>query len=171
MIILFDACLFTVFDACRPLGGTVNPAVNRRIRLHQVSVPSRTPSHISEENGHGSDPQCPKTAARPTTRLERDKRLLHLDAEERTVLEAFGQRVREMRLAASAAEMAAGGERITLAVLASRADLDASTMGELERGRVNATLAVMLRIARVLGVSVAQLCEPPARLVRKRRTR
>ncbi len=119
----------------------------------------------------GATRSAKKTSARPSTRLERDKRLLHLDAEERTVLESFGQRVRELRLAASTAEMAAGGERITLAVLASRADLDASTMGELERGRVNASLAVMLRIARVLGVSVAQLCEPPTQRPRKRRTR
>ena len=48
----------------------------------------------------GATRSAKKTAARPTTRLERDKRLLHLDAEERTVLESFGQRVREPLLTA-----------------------------------------------------------------------
>lgn len=119
----------------------------------------------------GATRSTQKKAPGPSTRVERDKRLLHLDADERAILEGFGRRVRELRLAASTAEMAAGGERLTLAVLASRADLDVSTTGELERGRVNASLAVMLRIARVLGVSVAQLCEPPTQRPRKRRAR
>ena len=71
----------------------------------------------------GATRSANRVAARPSTRLERDKRLRHRNAEERTLLEAFAHRVRELRLAASAAELAAGSERITLAVLASRAEL------------------------------------------------
>lgn len=104
-------------------------------------------------------------------RVERDKRLLHLDAEWRDALESFGQRVRELRHAASAAETEAGGARVTLAVLAQRAGLNASTLGELERGRVNPTFVVMARLARALGVSTALLCDPPTTPRRRRRRR
>jgi transcriptional regulator with XRE-family HTH domain len=45
--------------------------------------------------------------------------------------------------------------------LALEANVDRSYVGRLERGRENPTLAILERLAKVLGVSAAELLGPP----------
>ena len=56
--------------------------------------------------------------------------------------------------------------RVTLKTVAERADLSESFLSQVERGRANASVASLRRIAAALGVNVADLFEPdgsPAR--------
>ena len=50
--------------------------------------------------------------------------------------------------------------RVTLKSVADRADLSESFLSQVERGRANASVASLKRIAAALGVSVADLFEP-----------
>jgi transcriptional regulator with XRE-family HTH domain len=50
--------------------------------------------------------------------------------------------------------------RITLRTVAERADLSESFLSQVERGRANASVASLKRIAAALGVNVADLFEP-----------
>lgn len=50
--------------------------------------------------------------------------------------------------------------RVTLRTVASRADLSESFLSQVERGRANASIASLKRIAAALGVNVADLFEP-----------
>ena len=53
--------------------------------------------------------------------------------------------------------------RVTLRTVAERADLSESFLSQVERGRANASIASLKRIAAALGVSVADLFEPNGR--------
>ena len=50
--------------------------------------------------------------------------------------------------------------RVTLKTVAERADLSESFLSQVERGRANASIASLKRIAAALGVNVADLFEP-----------
>jgi len=50
--------------------------------------------------------------------------------------------------------------RVTLKTVADRADLSESFLSQVERGRANASIASLKRIAAALGVNVADLFEP-----------
>ncbi len=50
--------------------------------------------------------------------------------------------------------------RVTLRTLAERADLSESFLSQVERGRANASVASLKRIAAALGINVADLFEP-----------
>jgi transcriptional regulator with XRE-family HTH domain len=50
--------------------------------------------------------------------------------------------------------------RATLKTVADRADLSESFLSQVERGRANASVASLKRIAAALGVNVADLFEP-----------
>jgi transcriptional regulator with XRE-family HTH domain len=53
--------------------------------------------------------------------------------------------------------------RVTLRTVAERADLSESFLSQVERGRANASVASLKRIAAALGVNVADLFEPNGR--------
>ena len=53
--------------------------------------------------------------------------------------------------------------RVTLRTIAERAELSESFLSQVERGRANASIASLKRIAAALGVSVADLFEPNGR--------
>ncbi len=61
--------------------------------------------------------------------------------------------------------------RLTLKTVASQAGVSESFLSQLERGRVNASIASLQRISSALGTTLADLFEPPSdsstRLVRK----
>jgi len=58
--------------------------------------------------------------------------------------------------------------RITLRTVAERAELSESFLSQVERGRANASVASLKRIAGALGVNVADLFEPNGRTSRPR---
>ena len=58
--------------------------------------------------------------------------------------------------------------RVTLKTVADRADLSESFLSQVERGRANASVASLKRIAAALGVNVADLFEPNGRPSRHR---
>jgi transcriptional regulator with XRE-family HTH domain len=58
--------------------------------------------------------------------------------------------------------------RVTLKTVAERADLSESFLSQVERGRANASVASLKRIAAALGVNVADLFEPNGSTVRPR---
>lgn len=58
--------------------------------------------------------------------------------------------------------------RVTLRTVAERAELSESFLSQVERGRANASVASLKRIAGALGVSVADLFEPNGRTTRPR---
>jgi transcriptional regulator with XRE-family HTH domain len=58
--------------------------------------------------------------------------------------------------------------RVTLRTVAERADLSESFLSQVERGRANASVASLKRIAAALGVSVADLFEPNGSTTRPR---
>jgi transcriptional regulator with XRE-family HTH domain len=58
--------------------------------------------------------------------------------------------------------------RVTLKTVAERADLSESFLSQVERGRANASVASLKRIAAALGVNVADLFEPNGRPSRPR---
>jgi transcriptional regulator with XRE-family HTH domain len=58
--------------------------------------------------------------------------------------------------------------RATLKTVAERADLSESFLSQVERGRANASVASLKRIAAALGVNVADLFEPNGSTVRPR---
>jgi transcriptional regulator with XRE-family HTH domain len=58
--------------------------------------------------------------------------------------------------------------RITLKTVADRSDLSESFLSQVERGRANASVASLKRIAAALGVNVADLFEPNDSTVRPR---
>jgi len=58
--------------------------------------------------------------------------------------------------------------RVTLKTVAERADLSESFLSQVERGRANASVASLKRIAAALGVNVADLFEPNGRASRPR---
>jgi transcriptional regulator with XRE-family HTH domain len=58
--------------------------------------------------------------------------------------------------------------RVTLKTVAQRADLSESFLSQVERGRANASVASLKRIAAALGVNVADLFEPNGRPSRPR---
>jgi transcriptional regulator with XRE-family HTH domain len=66
-----------------------------------------------------------------------------------TVLQKFGERVRDTR----------ERQGLTQEQLAGRAGLDRSYVGGVERGEHNISLSNILKIARALGVSAADLLE------------
>ncbi len=72
-------------------------------------------------------------------------------------MEAFGRQVRARRLAVSASAVEAGGAPLTIPGLALRAGINASVLGEIERGRVNVTLMTARRLAQALGIETAAL--------------
>ena len=69
--------------------------------------------------------------------------------EESALLRALGARVRELRLA----------KGLTQEQLVERADLDRSYYADVERGRTNASILILARVAQGLGVSLAVLFE------------
>jgi len=71
----------------------------------------------------------------------------------------FGQRVRALRKQRSIEAVAAGRPKVTTAVLAHAAGINAAGLGEIERGRVNPSLMVLTRIARALSVPLAVLLD------------
>ncbi len=77
-----------------------------------------------------------------------------LSAEELLVLREVGQRIRAGRTAIG----------MSIADLAAAASMNASFLGELERGRKNVSLLTLHRLAEVLRVRVATLVgtEPPS---------
>ncbi|MBA2424683.1 MAG: cupin domain-containing protein [Actinomycetota bacterium] len=58
--------------------------------------------------------------------------------------------------------------RVTLKTVADRADLSESFLSQVERGRANASVASLKRIAAALGVNVADLFEPNGKPSRPR---
>jgi len=58
--------------------------------------------------------------------------------------------------------------RVTLKTVADRADLSESFLSQIERGRANASVASLKRIAAALGVNVADLFEPNGKPSRPR---
>ena len=58
--------------------------------------------------------------------------------------------------------------RATLKTVADRAELSESFLSQVERGRANASIASLKRIAAALGVNVADLFEPNGSVVRPR---
>ena len=58
--------------------------------------------------------------------------------------------------------------RATLKTVAERADLSESFLSQVERGRANASVASLRRIAAALGVNVADLFEPNGSTARPR---
>jgi transcriptional regulator with XRE-family HTH domain len=58
--------------------------------------------------------------------------------------------------------------RVTLRTLAERAELSESFLSQVERGRANASVASLKRIAAALGVNVADLFEPDGARARPR---
>ncbi|MBY0492403.1 MAG: helix-turn-helix domain-containing protein [Gemmatimonadaceae bacterium] len=72
---------------------------------------------------------------------------------DRQLLALFGARVRRFRKE----------KGYSIAVLAGQADLDASYLGELERGRKNVSLVTAARIAAALAVPVSVLLTPETR--------
>ena len=74
-------------------------------------------------------------------------------------MEAFGRRVRALRLAVGASGAEVGGAALTIPGLALRAGINASVLGEIERGRVNVTLMTVRRLAQALGVAMTTLFE------------
>jgi transcriptional regulator with XRE-family HTH domain len=58
--------------------------------------------------------------------------------------------------------------RVTLKTVAHRAELSESFLSQVERGRANASVASLKRIAAALGVNVADLFEPNGRQARPR---
>jgi transcriptional regulator with XRE-family HTH domain len=58
--------------------------------------------------------------------------------------------------------------RVTLKTVADRAELSESFLSQVERGRANASIASLKRIAAALGVNVADLFEPNAKPSRPR---
>ncbi len=58
--------------------------------------------------------------------------------------------------------------RVTLKTVAERADLSESFLSQVERGRANASVASLKRIAAALGVNVADLFEPNGSTARPR---
>jgi transcriptional regulator with XRE-family HTH domain len=58
--------------------------------------------------------------------------------------------------------------RVTLRTVAERAELSESFLSQVERGRANASIASLKRIAAALGVNVADLFEPNGTQVRPR---
>jgi transcriptional regulator with XRE-family HTH domain len=58
--------------------------------------------------------------------------------------------------------------RVTLKTVADRAELSESFLSQVERGRANASVASLKRIAAALGVNVADLFEPNGRQARPR---
>lgn len=69
---------------------------------------------------------------------------------DRQLLSLFGARVRKARKA----------NELSIAALARQAGVDASYLGELERGRKNVSLVTAARIAAVLGVPMNTLVTP-----------
>jgi transcriptional regulator with XRE-family HTH domain len=69
---------------------------------------------------------------------------------DRQLLSLFGSRIRKARKA----------NELSIAVLARQAGVDASYLGELERGRKNVSLVTAARIAAVLGVPINTLLTP-----------
>ena len=72
-----------------------------------------------------------------------------IHAEERRTLGQFGENVRSLRKKRDLSQEA----------LAAEAELDRTYMGGVERGERNLGLLNVVRIAKALGVSAAQLCE------------
>ena len=58
--------------------------------------------------------------------------------------------------------------RVTLKTVAERAELSESFLSQVERGRANASVASLTRIAAALGVNVADLFEPNGSTARPR---
>jgi transcriptional regulator with XRE-family HTH domain len=79
-------------------------------------------------------------------------RLQHLNASERDALVQLGARITEVRRSVP---------RRTIRAVADAAGIDASFLGELERGRINPSFVVLLRIANALAVPVQALVVPP----------
>lgn len=69
---------------------------------------------------------------------------------DRQLLSLFGARVRKARKV----------NELSIAALAREASVDASYLGELERGRKNVSLVTAARIAAALGVPVSTLLTP-----------
>lgn len=105
-----------------------------------------------------------KPGQRAAPALAREQRLGHLTADERSVIVGLGLRVRALRRQRDTEALAAGLPRVTIAVLAEAAGINAAVLGEIERGRINSTLMVLTRIARALGVSVAALFDDSGHL-------
>jgi transcriptional regulator with XRE-family HTH domain len=80
--------------------------------------------------------------ATPTKRMER---LAHLTTDEQALMVRVGARISSVRTSE---------RRRTIASVAELAAIDASYLGELERGRVNPSLATLSRVAVALGVPV-----------------
>jgi transcriptional regulator with XRE-family HTH domain len=78
-------------------------------------------------------------------------RLQHLSASELDALVRLGARVTELRRSVP---------RQPIRAIADAARLDGSFLGELERGRINPSLVVLLRIANALAVPLAELVAP-----------
>lgn len=100
-----------------------------------------------------------KLDQRAAPALAREQRLGHLASDERRVIVDLGLRVRALRRQRSVDALAAGLPKVTIAVLAEEAGINAAVLGEIERGRFNPSLMVLTRIARALGVTMAGLFE------------
>jgi DNA-binding XRE family transcriptional regulator len=87
----------------------------------------------------------------------REQRIQHLSADERLVIVRFGQRIRALRTHRNAEELSAGLPKLTIDALAKRAGINATVLGEIERGRVNPSLMVITRLARALDVTLPAL--------------
>ncbi|MES3034962.1 MAG: helix-turn-helix transcriptional regulator [Gemmatimonadota bacterium] len=93
----------------------------------------------------------------PKRRATREQRLGHLNPDERAVLLLLGRQVRALRLQRHAEALAVGQPKVTIDALAAKAGINASVLGEIERGRVNLSLMVLTRLARALNVGLPVL--------------